>query len=128
MNRIRIVKNNESTWNFLRGLLQHNNGRLDHVPEVVEFCEELYGSGVRAPYLLSFMIDTYQEKYLRNDENESVDVLPQKINDLCIGLITKHDTIRSRYWQYVLNKFNKDLEVRRKLPLGTESTSSRFEA
>lgn len=34
MNRIRIVKNNESTWNFLRGLLQHGDGNLDQYPEV----------------------------------------------------------------------------------------------
>lgn len=34
MNRIRIVKNNESTWNFLRGLLQHGDGKLDQYQEV----------------------------------------------------------------------------------------------
>lgn len=34
MNRIQLVKNNESTWNFLRGLLQHGNGKLDQYPEV----------------------------------------------------------------------------------------------
>lgn len=34
MNRIRFVKNNESTWNYLRGLLQHGTGKLDQYPEV----------------------------------------------------------------------------------------------
>lgn len=34
MNRIRLVKNNESTWNYLRGLLQHGSGKLDQYPEV----------------------------------------------------------------------------------------------
>lgn len=34
MNRIRLVKNNESTWNFLRGLLQHGTGKLNQYPEV----------------------------------------------------------------------------------------------
>lgn len=28
MNRIRLVKNNESTWNFLRGILQYDDGKL----------------------------------------------------------------------------------------------------
>lgn len=34
MNRIRLVKNNESTWNFLRGILQHGNGKLNQYSEV----------------------------------------------------------------------------------------------
>lgn len=34
MNRIGLVKNNESTWNYLRGLLQHGTGKLDQHPEV----------------------------------------------------------------------------------------------
>lgn len=34
MNRIRLVKNNESTWNYLRGLLQHGTGKLDQYQEV----------------------------------------------------------------------------------------------
>lgn len=34
MNRIRFVKNNESTWNFLRGLLQQGDGTMDQFPEV----------------------------------------------------------------------------------------------
>lgn len=37
MNRIRLVKNNESTWNYLRGLLQHGTGKLDQYPEVSLF-------------------------------------------------------------------------------------------
>lgn len=38
MNRIRLVKNNESTWNYLRGLLQHGTGKLDQYPEVSKLC------------------------------------------------------------------------------------------
>lgn len=34
INRIRFVKNNESSWNFLRGLLQNGDGTLDQFPEV----------------------------------------------------------------------------------------------
>lgn len=34
MNRIRFIKNNESTWNFLRGLLQQGDGTMDQFPEV----------------------------------------------------------------------------------------------
>lgn len=39
MNRIRLVKNNESTWNFLRGILQYNDGQLNQYSEV---CFEIF--------------------------------------------------------------------------------------
>jgi len=105
MNRIRIVKNNESTWNFLRGILQHGDGTLDQFPEVVEFCEDLYETGVRSPYLLSFLIDMYEEKCLRNNGEDDVDLLASKISELCDSMKTTHDTIRARYWEYVNEKF-----------------------
>lgn len=38
MNRILFVKNNESAWNFLRGLLQQGDGKLDQFPQV---CKKL---------------------------------------------------------------------------------------
>lgn len=34
MNRIRLVKNNESSWSFLRGLLQEGDGTLDQFDDV----------------------------------------------------------------------------------------------
>lgn len=40
MNRIRFVKNNESAWNFLRGILQEGDGTMDQFPEV--FPTELF--------------------------------------------------------------------------------------
>ncbi|XP_055300959.1 protein farnesyltransferase/geranylgeranyltransferase type-1 subunit alpha [Sitodiplosis mosellana] len=108
MNRIRLVKNNESTWNYLRGLLQHGTGKLDQYPEVVDFCEELYVSGVRSPFLLAFLVDLYQEKRLDWDESNNEDdpkQLEEKVNELCNQLISTHDTIRAKYWEYILNKF-----------------------
>lgn len=36
-NRIRLIKNNESSWNFLRGLLQNEKDSLDEFPEVSKF-------------------------------------------------------------------------------------------
>lgn len=33
--RIQFVKHNESTWNFLRGLLQQGDGTMDQFPDVM---------------------------------------------------------------------------------------------
>lgn len=76
--------------------------------QVVDFCEELYVSGVRSPFLLAFLVDLYQEKRLDWDEgNNEVDPkeLEQKVSELCDQLKSTHDTIRAKYWEYILNKF-----------------------
>lgn len=115
MNRIRFVKNNESTWNFLRGLLAEGDGTLDQFPEVVDFCEELYANGVTSPYLIAFLIDLYEEKYLRsltcsrtttNDQQpDNEQNLFDKVLQLCQLMETQHDTIRQKYWHYVADSF-----------------------
>lgn len=87
--------------------------------QVVDFCEELYRSGIRSPYLLSFILDMYQEKCLRVGEDENVADLESKVNEICNGMITTHDTIRAKYWQYVLNKFKLDMENMEKKASGS---------
>lgn len=76
--------------------------------QVVDFCDELYASGVRSPFLLAFLVDLYQEKRLDWDESNNEDdpkQLEEKVNELCNQLISTHDTIRAKYWEYILNKF-----------------------
>ncbi|XP_030382847.1 protein farnesyltransferase/geranylgeranyltransferase type-1 subunit alpha [Scaptodrosophila lebanonensis] len=99
MNRIRIIKGNESAWNYLVGVLrQSEDGLLSSYPEVLEFSEELYNAGNRSPYLLAFLIDVYQEQALQDGANEQ---LARKVYTLCDDMATKHDVIRRKYWQYV---------------------------
>lgn len=116
MNRIRIIKNNESPWNFLRGILQQDEGTLNQFPEVIEFCEDLYNKGNRSPYLLAFLIDSYEEKCLQQDiiargdnESPSREELSQKVNDLCDRMANEYDTIRKNYWAYVSDMFKSKL-------------------
>lgn len=109
MTRIRIVKNNESSWNFLRGVLQQEDGTLDQLPEVEKFCDELYDTGNRSPYLLAFMIDMYMEKCLTNSVEDDLNKLSKKSLDLCGSMGTKYDTIRCKYWKYVADTFQKKM-------------------
>lgn len=76
--------------------------------QVVEFCDELYGSGVRSPHLLAFLIDMYEEKCLRvpPKPSDDIELLANKLTELCNSMITEHDIIRAKYWDYVKNKFN----------------------
>lgn len=113
INRIRLIKNNESTWNFLRGLLEYSGG-LDQIPEVGEFCEELFAANNRSPYLLAFLVDLYEERALSTEadlyDEETKTLARQKVNELCDLMINQHDKIRRRYWEYVRDKFNKNVE------------------
>lgn len=74
--------------------------------KVVDFCEELYDSGVRSPFLLAFLIDLYEEKRFDYETEQSeYGSLEEKVKDLCQQLITTNDVIRAKYWEYILNKF-----------------------
>lgn len=102
--RIKLVPNNESAWNFLRGLLAQCEGGVDHSADVTDFCEELYESGGRFPYLLSFLIDLNESRYLKcQDESEKVKLF-NKIEYMCTIMADEHDIIRRNYWLYMLQR------------------------
>lgn len=106
MNRIRVVKNNESAWNYLGGVLKYeDNGTRNCHHEVLSFCEELYTSGVRSPYLLVFLIDLYKDQCLQQSNVAESDMLSRKVFNLCNDMSKKYDIVRRKYWQYIAEQF-----------------------
>lgn len=105
MNRIKIIKNNESSWNYLRGILQRNDGSLVQYPDVIQFAEDLYAENVKSPYLLAFLLDIYEEKCLADVKGLDFAESEKRYWEICEMLETKHDTIRSKYWRYLGNSF-----------------------
>ncbi|XP_069687612.1 protein farnesyltransferase/geranylgeranyltransferase type-1 subunit alpha [Periplaneta americana] len=99
LNKIKKVTNNESAWNYLRGVLLHHTGGISQDPAVKKMCEELYLSGNRSPFLLAFLVDMCEEKIERadGDMNDSL----QHAVQLCDILANEYDTIRKEYWNYV---------------------------
>ncbi|XP_055919222.1 protein farnesyltransferase/geranylgeranyltransferase type-1 subunit alpha [Eupeodes corollae] len=113
MNRIRVVKNNESAWNFLRGLLKQSDGTLGQHSEVVDFIVELYANGSRSPYLVAFLIELYEEKCLQSvDDTSEQETYAKKVYSLCDDMSKKHDIIRRKYWQYIAERLHAKLEGR----------------
>ncbi|KAL9926882.1 farnesyl transferase alpha isoform 1-T3 [Glossina fuscipes fuscipes] len=111
VNRIRVVKNNESAWNYLKGVLrQSGTTALDQYPEVLEFSEELYNSGSRSPYLLAFLIDLYSEQCLTAGDSNARQTLARKVYTLCDDMAKKHDIIRRKYWQYIADQLKSKLD------------------
>lgn len=106
MNRIAYVKNNESSWNFLRGLLNHGGDKtLTQYPEVLTFCERLYEQGIRAPFLLGFLMELYEEHYFVEASDQEKQQLDAKFHELGRLLEEQYDKIRCKYWGYVVKKF-----------------------
>lgn len=123
MNRIKLIKNNESSWNFLHGLLEYGDFNITQFPDVETFTEELYNAGNRSPYLLAFLVDLYIEKTLQIYEANSYDdpeVYARKVSELCEMLANHYDTIRYKYWKYINQKFNNDKEKARLGPSSAE--------
>ncbi|KAJ8917977.1 hypothetical protein NQ315_011430 [Exocentrus adspersus] len=114
---IKAVTENESAWNYLRGLLLHDKGGLSKNEKVTEFCEELYKSGNRSPFLLAVLVDMCYEQ-VNEAGGDSVYTL-ERAKQLCNDLATKYDTIRAKYWQYMLDT----IEKKSKEGNGAESTS-----
>lgn len=117
MTRVGLIKNNESPWNFLRGLLQQGTGKLTQFPSVIEFCEDLYNDGIRSPYLLAFLVDLYEERYFEvlSSTGGNVDEAEEyrvKVQDLCESMANQHDKIRCKYWRYIAENFRRKAEAR----------------
>lgn len=113
MNRIRLIKNNESSWNFLKGLLESGDYTTAQFPDVETFVEDLYNAGNRSPYLLAFLVDMYSEKTLHVYDSNSYDdpeIYARKVYELCDMLANHYDMIRYKYWKYVQNKFRDEKE------------------
>ncbi|BES92611.1 unnamed protein product [Nesidiocoris tenuis] len=83
---------NESSWNYLRGLLIHmDKGLLEE--DVVDFCEKLYASGNRSRHLLAMLVDiALEDEDTKNDE---------RALQLCEELAKRYDHIREKYWNYI---------------------------
>ncbi|XP_033607812.1 protein farnesyltransferase/geranylgeranyltransferase type-1 subunit alpha isoform X2 [Cryptotermes secundus] len=99
LEKIKKVTNNESAWNYLRGVLLHHSGGLSQVQNVRKVCEELYSSGNRSPLLLAFLVDICEENIERAD-GDKADSLHQAVQ-LCDMLANEYDTIRREYWNYI---------------------------
>uniref|UniRef100_A0A1B6C230 Protein farnesyltransferase/geranylgeranyltransferase type-1 subunit alpha n=1 Tax=Clastoptera arizonana TaxID=38151 RepID=A0A1B6C230_9HEMI len=107
ISKIISVTKNESSWNYLRGLLLHSEHGLNH-PITIKFCEELYDSGHRSPYLLAFLVDHAEEMIEKGDINK-IKFLNLSLK-LCKELGEEHDTIRQEYWKYLAKRIKESAQ------------------
>ncbi|KAK3743716.1 hypothetical protein QZH41_012384 [Actinostola sp. cb2023] len=96
MELIEKVPNNESAWNYLKGVLSKHG--LSKYPGLKDTLVEMYTRGIDSPYLMATLIDIYEEE-LENKKAEPRTL--DKAVELCQKLSTDVDYIRREYWNYV---------------------------
>eukprot|EP00057_Strongylocentrotus_purpuratus_P031275 XP_784125.3 PREDICTED: protein farnesyltransferase/geranylgeranyltransferase type-1 subunit alpha [Strongylocentrotus purpuratus] len=92
---IKKAPNNESSWSYLRGVLALRD--ISSFPGLMQTCQDMYSENVRSPFLLSFIIDIYEEQLESKTFPEDTLL---KATQLCDVLI-QVDAIRLKYWEYI---------------------------
>ncbi|CAG9562703.1 unnamed protein product [Danaus chrysippus] len=110
LEKIRFIKNNESAWNYLRGVLLHDKRGLSGNAVVLSFCEDLFKNRCHSPYLLAFIIDICDEVIKKGEA--SLMYGPERALELCKALADKYDKIRTKYWNYMANKFKALIDLK----------------
>jgi len=104
---IQKAPNNESAWNYLKGILDASGG-IAKWQEIVSLVFQMLDNQIDSPYLLSFVIDYYEEILDGKVDEESL----KKALELCQKLAEDVDCIRKNYWSYrsrtLQAKFRKD--------------------
>lgn len=104
--RIEQLPTNESSWSYLRGLLNTTFNCLSLHGRSRQFCERLQrDKDCRSPHLLAFKLDLIHEELVKSPASNSRDrmMLKTQANELCCTL-SEIDKIRSRYWNYIAAK------------------------
>ncbi|XP_038071246.1 protein farnesyltransferase/geranylgeranyltransferase type-1 subunit alpha-like [Patiria miniata] len=88
--------NNESAWNYLRGVLADTS--MNDFPGLADYCQGMFDNDIRSPYLLGFIIEMQEELLESGNAEEKV---LHRATELCKMLAEQFDPIRCQYWNYV---------------------------
>lgn len=105
LKNINKAKENESSWNYLRGLIFQSNNGLSRNKEITSFCENLYQGGNRSIFLLSLIIDMCKEQLDKDIKDPSYEL--SRGIELCEELANKLDCIRANYWNYLADSLRR---------------------
>nr|SVE74272.1 EOG090X08PK [Daphnia barbata] len=104
VNSIKKLCNNESAWNYLRGILAHCKTGLNGHPVVEDLCQFLDDKKTEAPYYYAFLVDRMEEM-MQLDASKRQVLLP-KADEVLQLLATKMDPIRREYWLFLSRYLN----------------------
>lgn len=94
--KIRLAPDNESVWNYLRGLLPDKE--LSDRERVNNLIEQLISQeNNKSRHLIGFQIDLLRDKYRKSGEPE----LKTRALEMVNQLIVKYDPLRREYWKFI---------------------------
>jgi protein farnesyltransferase/geranylgeranyltransferase type-1 subunit alpha len=115
LNKIDSCIDNESSWNYLRALINHlnllNGTKFTYPNSVVDFLIQKLANNREedlSPFLISFYVEYNQTKannLLVDDSKVEVKKLVQESIQWLEKLGTRYDTIRVNYWNYLISKW-----------------------
>lgn len=115
INKIKIITDNESAWNYLKGVLLLDKSELGQNAVVMQFCEDLYAEGNRSAFLLALLVDMCEEQCTKPNASGDAKNALDRAKELCKALAEEHDTIRAKYWDHVAeniaHKFEESLKT-----------------
>jgi len=110
LDKIQLVKRNESAWNYLRGVLDActDSDCANEQRELVDIkCRALLAEGCDSPYLLGFLVELIQWRLESEQDDAKASKLVSEAEDLCKRLSCELDVIRARYWTFIQNTISK---------------------
>jgi len=110
LDKIQLVKRNESAWNYLRGVLDActDSEVANEQRELVDTkCRALLAEGCDSPYLLGFLVELLQWRLEGEQDGAQVAKMVAEAEELCKRLAEVVDVIRARYWTFIQNTISK---------------------
>ncbi|CAF3581940.1 unnamed protein product, partial [Rotaria sp. Silwood2] len=106
--RIESCPDNESSWNYLRGIARFRSTNLND-QRIWKFCQNLYENHFlkddfnnrQWKFLLGYMI----ELLIDDDQEEKRNENKKMITDLGEKLALQIDPIRKKYWRYIQEQY-----------------------
>lgn len=77
----------------------HDKCGLSRNQKVTNFCENLYKSGNRSPFLLALIVDMCSEQVSEGNNDPIYNI--ERAKKLCGELSEKVDVVRAKYWNYI---------------------------
>ncbi|CAF1032168.1 unnamed protein product, partial [Didymodactylos carnosus] len=102
MNKIRSYPDNESSWNYLRGIARlrtiNDDGKIE------QFCQQMYDEYQQneCRFLYAYMIELIDLKCQEEGKKQSE---CNRLIELCEKLALHIDPIRKRYWENIRSRY-----------------------
>lgn len=118
-NKIEILVDNESVWNYLRALIRVSNEMDIQTQDLMRFCKNLNDEAKedeKSPFLIAFILDSNRnnlnEIIKTNDQSRLNEFKQLYTNSLVMlnELADKYDVIRAKYWKYEASKWKQEFE------------------